>query len=224
MGEDDGAGGGVFDDVAGDMVGFADFPIEGIDRPEDDAETVFVVEAFGEGRVDGAIWWAHGDGADACGFYNGVGGFGNFGIEGGGGELGELRVVPAVVGDFVAFVDDAFGDVGILGDAFSNNEEGGLDVALFEHVEEAGGEFGMRAVIEGHGNDGALDIATGVGVLSRSGWCGGCGRGGHWSFGSGCWDDDRLGLNDGGGLRWRGMRRELGFGGCVGCETNNDGE
>ena len=70
-----------------------------------------------------------------------------------------------MVGDFVAFVDDAFGDVGILGDQFSNNEEGGLDVALFEHVEEAWGEFGMRAVIEGHGNDGALDIATAIRVV-----------------------------------------------------------
>lgn len=95
-----------------------------------------------------------------------------------------MRVVPAVVGDFVAFVDDAFGDVWILGDQFSNNEEGGLDVALFEHVEEAGGEFGMRAVIEGHGNDGALDIATGVGVLSRGGRRGGFV--GHFSAGRHC--------------------------------------
>ena len=43
VGEDDGAGGCVFDDVAGDMVGFADFPVLGIDGPEDDAEAVFFV-------------------------------------------------------------------------------------------------------------------------------------------------------------------------------------
>jgi hypothetical protein len=69
VGEDDGAGRGIFDDMARNMFGFADFPVLGIDRPEDDAEAVFVVEAFGE-----------------------------------------LRVAPSVVGDFMAFVDDAFGD------------------------------------------------------------------------------------------------------------------
>jgi hypothetical protein len=69
VGEDDRAGRGIFDDVARKMFGFADFPVLGIDRPEDDAEAVFVVEAFGE-----------------------------------------LRVAPSVVGDFMAFVDDAFGE------------------------------------------------------------------------------------------------------------------
>ena len=220
VGEDDGAGGCVFDDVAGDMVGLADFPVLGIDRPEDDAEAVFVVKAFGEGRVDVHVGGTHGNRADACGFFDGFVRLGDLRGEGGWAQFGELRVAPAVVGDFVAFVDDALGDVGILGDAFSNNEEGGLDVALFEYVEEAWGEFGMRAVIEGHGNDGTFDIATGVGVLSR----GGCGECVHRSFGRGCGDDGGLGFDDGGGLRGRGMRRELGFGGRIGCEADNEGE
>ncbi len=220
VGEDDRAGSGIFDDVAGDMIGFADFPILGIDRPEDDAETVFVVEAFGEGRVDSAVWWAHGDGADACGFYNGVGGLGNFGIEGGGGELGELRVVPAVVGDFVAFVDDALGDIGILGDAFSNDEKCGLDVPLFQHVEEFWGELGVRAVVECHGDGAALDIATVVSVLSRGGWCRNWSRRGNRRFCGVHGLNDRLGLHHNRCLRG-GVRRKLGFGGGVGGETHN---
>jgi len=128
-----------------------------------------------------------------------------------------------VVGDFMAFVDDAFGDVGEFGDAFSNDKECGLDVPLFQHVEEFRCELGMRAVVEGHSHSAAFDIATIVSVLSRSGWCRSWRRRGSRSLCGVHGLNDRLRLHHNRCLRG-GMRRELGFGGCVGGETHNDHE
>jgi len=98
VGEDDGSWGGVFDNVVGDVVGITDFPIEGIDRPEDDAEPVFLIQAFGEGGVDGAVGRAHVYWSDACGFFDGLIGLGDFRSEGGRAEFGELWLALAVVG------------------------------------------------------------------------------------------------------------------------------
>ena len=119
MGEDDGSWGSVFDNVAGDVVGITDLPIERIDRPDDDTETIFLVEAFCKGGVDGSVGGAHDHWANACGFFDGVIGLGDFSSEGGRAKFGKLWVAPAVVGDLVTLVNDAFGDVGsnILGNS-----------------------------------------------------------------------------------------------------------
>ena len=221
MGKDDGSWGGIFNNVTRDVLGIAYFPIERIDRPDDDAETVFLVKSFGKGGVDGSVGRAHDHRADACGFFDGVIGLGDFSSEGGRAKFGKLGVAPAVVGNLVAFVNDAFGDVGKLGDIFSNDEKCGFDAPFFKEVEKFGCELGVRAVVECHGHSATLDIATVVGGLPRSGWCRGGGWRGNRSFGGVHGLNNRLRFDHNRCLR-SGVRWELGFGRCVGNETNNE--
>ena len=128
-----------------------------------------------------------------------------------------------MVGNLVAFVNDTLGDIGIFGDAFSNDEKGGLDAAFFEEVEKFGCELGVWTVIECHGHGVTLDIATVVSGLSRGGWCRSWRWRGNRSFCGVHGLNDRLRLHHNRCLRG-GVRRKLGFGGGVGGKTHNDHE
>ena len=68
-----------------------------------------------------------------------------------------------MVGEFVSLGVDPLDDGGVLGGALADDKEGGLDAALFEDVEEAGGVFLVRAVVEGEGDVGAVDMALAEG-------------------------------------------------------------
>ncbi len=85
---------------------------------------------------------------------------------------------PRMVADFVPFGDDPLHDVRVLRRAFADHEKGRVNLALLEHVQQARRVRTARAVIEGDGDVGAVDVARGVGDFWRAGR-GSSGRGGR---------------------------------------------
>ena len=168
--EDDGSGFGTCKDTLGDDLRARAFPVKRIDRPEDDLHPVLFFDGTVESGISCSVGRTHeGDGlAGSLGDF--CGGVGQFVLQTPFAELVECFVVPAVVGDFMALGDGTSHDLGMLLDELTEDEEGGLDVALLEDVEQAWSEDGARAVIEGHGNDGTIDAhSSDVGPLTRLG-------------------------------------------------------
>ena len=120
-------------------------------------------------------------------------------------EFAECLVIPAVVSDFVSLGECSLDDLGMFLNKLTEDEEGRLDVALLEDVEEARGEHGARSVIKGHRNHGLVNADRGdirvvfplfrqllrclhrhrSGSLCRVGlrWLSGCGRCGSVGIG-----------------------------------------
>ena len=122
-----------------------------------------------------AIRRAHERGCDAGGLLDDVVRAVELIAHGLGAELGELRVVPRVVGDLVSLVHDLFRDFGILRDTFAAAEKRGVDSTVAQHFQKARRVSAMRAIVEGDRDVGAFDIALSESD-ARRGWCGGwCG-------------------------------------------------
>lgn len=128
-------------------------------------------------------------------------------------EAAEFGMRPCVVGEFVAVGDDAAHDAWVGDGAGADGEERGADVARLEHVEEARGIGGVGAVIEGHGDERAVDgdaVVTDAGawgetaggvvrglIEGRSGDAGGCGGALRFDFaGAGGEECERGGERD----------------------------
>ena len=76
---------------------------------------------------------------------------------------------PGVVADFMAFRDHLADDLRVGFGVFADEVEGGFDVAVAQHFEQARGVGGVGTVVEGHGDDflGSLDGRIGE---ACSGW------------------------------------------------------
>ncbi len=120
-----------------------------------------------------------------------------------------------MVTDLVALCGHPGDDARVLLDVLADDIKGRFDISLFEHVQEAWGVGGMRAVVESHGNVGTWNTDRRVGnhrllwsMLGR-GWLGSSDL---------IQADFRYGL--GGWLLLRGRRGQdycrfrLGVGGC----------
>ncbi len=59
-----------------------------------------------------------------------------------------------MIGDFVAGGFDAGDEAGVAEGALADQEEGGVGVVLVQDFEDLGCEDGVRAVIEGEGDQG----------------------------------------------------------------------
>jgi hypothetical protein len=70
----------------------------------------------------------------------------------GGGGVEALEVVVGVVADGVSTGEDLAVGVGVFADVVADTEEGGSEAVGVEEVEEAGGDAGMGAVVEGEVN------------------------------------------------------------------------
>jgi hypothetical protein len=71
----------------------------------------------------------------------------------GGGVEQKRTVGEVVIGDFVSGGFDLRDEVGMAEGALADQEERGVGVVLAEDVEDLGREDGVRAVIEGEGDD-----------------------------------------------------------------------
>jgi len=71
-----------------------------------------------------------------------------------------------MIGDFVAGGFDAGDEVGVAEGALADQEERGVGVVLMQDFEDLGREDGVRAVIEGEGNEGLAGADT-VGEIWR---------------------------------------------------------
>ena len=70
-------------------------------------------------------------------------------------------MVPRMVRDLVAFIDDLFRDVGVLRDALAETEECRLDIALLQHFQNARRLSRVRAIVESERDVRPLDLAFG---------------------------------------------------------------
>ncbi len=102
--------------------------------------------------------------------------FANFLADAHGREFAELGVSEGVVGDVVALGEDAAGEIGRGGDALADHEKRGVQAAALELVEDAIGDAGGGAVIEGE-RDVVFRGRAGVDEFGRRGLGGLCGGG-----------------------------------------------
>lgn len=219
--EDDPAGSGSIDDLAGDAVGVPVFPIERIDGPHDGLHAKFFVVAFVQSRVGGSVGRTHGGWDDAGGVDDGGGGAIHLALDRGGSQLGHGRMVPGVIPDLVALRDHALEDLGVGGGVGSDDVERRFDPAFLEDIEELGRELRTGAVVEGHRDNLSVGIDGVVGMLGRS-----RGRGGSRRRGGG---RGRGGLGGRWGFESRRVRRDagvdrLGVNGLAGGQGQESGD
>lgn len=156
MDEDDCAWPGLIEDAAAGEGGAFGAPVFGVDAPLDGGVAEFVHDPLFLAGGDGAVGRAVHARGDAEIDESGVGAF-EFRADGVVAEAAEFGMGPCVVGEFVAVGDDAAHDAWVGDGAGADGEERGADVARLEHVEEARGIGGVGAVIEGHGDERAVD-------------------------------------------------------------------
>src|SRR5712691_13529329 len=63
-----------------------------------------------------------------------------------------------MISDFVAFARGARNDIGMLDHIFANHKESRFDVIGGEEIEQLWRELRLRAVVESHGDVGAIDV------------------------------------------------------------------
>jgi hypothetical protein len=114
-------------------------PVFGIDGPNDGWVAKFVLDEGLDVCGAGTVRRADQVGSDSGGLHDGIGTVLKFAAQSIGGEGVHVGVSPGVVGEFMAFRDDAAKDLGILLGVCADDEEGGFDVSLLQHVEQAGG-------------------------------------------------------------------------------------
>ena len=133
-------------------------PIERVYRPYDDAEAELFLNPILLPGSDRAVGRSHQHRRVTGRVFDRVLGLVDLFRDSIVGQFRKLWMSPRVVPDLVALGENSFHNRWIALGVLTNHEEGRFDVSLLENVEEPRRGFRTRAVVEGHGDVGAIDI------------------------------------------------------------------